>query len=126
MRKIVGNTVCLLFHQMISQSKSNATGTREEEKHVFHEPVTYRNGETELQEFDDMICTPDHFHPSCHVMVNSARVVDKVIHPNQENYNAVYKGYADGLMRSWTHGRMDITAQELMKFESKFAGFILV
>ena len=76
--------------------------------------------DNDLSDFDEMVAIPDHFHCSVHALIDGVNTTNKVIDPNEKGYKEMYEGYAKGLQKTWKNSRMDLTAQDLFKFQSKF------
>jgi hypothetical protein len=74
----------------------------------------------EMKDYDLMLNIPDHFHASMHVLIDAMDAINKIVNTHQFDYNNIYAMYARGLEKTWSNGRMDLSAQDMFKFQSKF------
>ena len=97
--------------------KCELTGTENPEKWISKEPIVYRH--EELKDFRSLIAVPDHFHDSCHEVINGMKMIDDAINPADLAYKNYYTKKAEAIQNEWTKGRMDLAAQSLFRFCDK-------
>lgn len=66
--------------------------------------------------FAQLLCVPDHFHASAHEVVNSLHMIDDALDSSDGEYESFFGKLANGIRSSWTHGRMDLSAQKIFNF----------